>query len=182
MPQTTVSEKFQVVIPKEIRQEVPLVAGQVVQVIAKNGVITLIPDRPLSTLNGFAREMKNEPVRVADPALLLRPSRLYHHDITPTELYEITRGVWRLGPRRQRAQLALAVFKGVVREVYTIQSWHPAGSTPYLTRDRAEVDKTGRWEFIGQKAPDSIRARYLNRSVASYFARGQQNPVVYANC
>ena len=43
MPHTTISPKYQVVIPKEIRQEVPLVAGQVLQVIAKNGVISLIP-------------------------------------------------------------------------------------------------------------------------------------------
>jgi AbrB family looped-hinge helix DNA binding protein len=58
MAQTTISPKYQVVIPKEIRREVPLVAGQVLQVIAKNGVITLIPDRPLSTLRGFAKGMK----------------------------------------------------------------------------------------------------------------------------
>jgi AbrB family looped-hinge helix DNA binding protein len=63
MPQTTISPKYQVVIPKEIRQEVPLVAGQVLQVIAKSGVITLIPDRPLSALRGFARGMKTEGFR-----------------------------------------------------------------------------------------------------------------------
>jgi len=58
MAQATISPKYQVVIPKEIRKEVPLVAGQVLQVIAKNGVITLIPDRPLPTLRGFARGIK----------------------------------------------------------------------------------------------------------------------------
>ncbi|HVT15662.1 MAG TPA: AbrB/MazE/SpoVT family DNA-binding domain-containing protein [Thermoanaerobaculia bacterium] len=60
MPQTTISSKYQVVIPKEIREQVPLVAGQVLQVIAKRGVITLIPDRPLSSLRGFAKGMKTE--------------------------------------------------------------------------------------------------------------------------
>lgn len=63
MPQATISPKYQVVIPKEIRKEVPLVAGQVLQVIAKSGVITLIPDRPLSSLRGFARGMKIEGFR-----------------------------------------------------------------------------------------------------------------------
>jgi AbrB family looped-hinge helix DNA binding protein len=63
MPQTTISPKYQIVIPKEIRKEVPLVAGQVLQVIAKNGVITLIPDRPLSTLRGFAKGVKTEGFR-----------------------------------------------------------------------------------------------------------------------
>jgi AbrB family looped-hinge helix DNA binding protein len=63
MPQATISPKYQVVIPKEIRKEVPLVAGQVLQVIAKGGVITLIPDRPLSSLRGFARGMSLEGFR-----------------------------------------------------------------------------------------------------------------------
>jgi AbrB family looped-hinge helix DNA binding protein len=63
MPQATISPKFQVVIPTEIRKEVPLVVGQVLQVIAKNGVITLVPDRPLSTLRGFARGLKTEGFR-----------------------------------------------------------------------------------------------------------------------
>jgi AbrB family looped-hinge helix DNA binding protein len=63
MPQARISPKYQVVIPKAIREEVPLVVGQVLQVIAKNGVITLIPDRPLSTLRGFAKGMKTEGFR-----------------------------------------------------------------------------------------------------------------------
>ena len=63
MARATISPKYQVVIPKEIREEVPLVAGQVLQVIAKNGVITLIPDRPLSALRGFARGIRTEGFR-----------------------------------------------------------------------------------------------------------------------
>jgi AbrB family looped-hinge helix DNA binding protein len=63
MPQTTISPKYQVVIPKEIRNEVPLAVGQVLQVIAKSGVITLIPDRPLSTLRGFVKGLKTEGFR-----------------------------------------------------------------------------------------------------------------------
>jgi AbrB family looped-hinge helix DNA binding protein len=63
MPQTTISARFQIVIPKEIRDEVPLAVGQALQVIAKNGVIILVPDRPLSTLRGFARGMSTDGFR-----------------------------------------------------------------------------------------------------------------------
>ncbi len=58
MPQSTISPKYQIVIPKEIREEVHLQSGQVVQVLVKNGVITLVPDRPLSSLRGFLKGMK----------------------------------------------------------------------------------------------------------------------------
>lgn len=57
MPQSTISPKYQIVIPKEIREEVPLQPGQVVQILVKKGVITLVPDRSLSSLRGFLRGM-----------------------------------------------------------------------------------------------------------------------------
>ncbi len=63
MATATISSKFQVVIPKEIRQEVSIRQGQMVQVIAKGGVITLVPDRPLSDLRGFLRGSDTSGVR-----------------------------------------------------------------------------------------------------------------------
>ncbi len=53
MKSATVSPKFQVVIPKEVREVVPLKRGQKVHVIAKGGVITLVPDRPVAATRGF---------------------------------------------------------------------------------------------------------------------------------
>ena len=61
-----------------------------------------------------------EPVEVDHPALLIRINQLYRHNMDSLDLYDATRGVWRLGPRREGAKYALAVFEGVVREVYTI--------------------------------------------------------------
>ena len=69
MAQTRVSSKFQVVIPKEIRAEVRVEKGQVIQVIAKGGVIALVPDRPLAEMRGFLRGMKTEGVREKDDRL-----------------------------------------------------------------------------------------------------------------
>jgi AbrB family looped-hinge helix DNA binding protein len=63
MPQATISPKYQIVIPKEIRREVPLVPGQKVQVIAKNGHIILVPVRPLSELRGFVKGIETEGFR-----------------------------------------------------------------------------------------------------------------------
>lgn len=123
-----------------------------------------------------------EPVEVTDQALLIRINRLYRHGMSAVELYEATRGVWRVGLRREGAKYALAVFEGVVRETYVIESWHPAASTAYSTRDTAEMSTEGRWEFTGRVAPDEVRDRYFGKSVAAYFRRGQQSPVVYVNC
>lgn len=63
MAKARISSKFQVVIPKEIRREVPISSGEVVQVIAKGGIISLIPDRPISELRGFLKGMNTEGFR-----------------------------------------------------------------------------------------------------------------------
>ena len=55
MPQTVVSSKYQIVIPKDVRNKIDLEKGQILQVVVRNGLITLIPDRPLSDLRGFVK-------------------------------------------------------------------------------------------------------------------------------
>lgn len=63
MTQVTVSSKYQVVIPREVRRQVPLHAGQKLLVVVKEGTITLVPDRPLSSLRGFLRGLRAADIR-----------------------------------------------------------------------------------------------------------------------
>jgi len=118
---------------------------------------------------------------VDEPALLIRIAKLYDQRMTPEALYEATRGVWRVGDKRERVSYASAVAQGLVREVFAVMQWHPAGSTPYRTRPREDVRLAGRWEFTGAVAPDVVRDEYLGKSVAHYFSRGNSNPVLYVN-
>ena len=116
-------------------------------------------------------------VVVREPAILITINRLYRSDMSPLELYEATRGRWVVGPRREKAELALAVYKGVVREVYRIQEWHPAGTLAYQTRSDLRSEDIGhRWEFEGEVAVD-VRDEYVDRSVG----KGGQNPIRYVN-
>lgn len=125
----------------------------------------------------------HEALEITDPVLLIRINRLFHPGMSSEALYEATRGIWRLGARREGARYALAVYDGIVREAYEIESWHPAGSTPYQTRDAIELAESGdRWEFVGQLAPEPVRERYVGQSVAHYFQRGEQSPVKYVAC
>jgi AbrB family looped-hinge helix DNA binding protein len=63
MPQTVVSSKYQVVIPKEVREQLDLEKGQILQVVVRNGIITLVPDRPLSELRGFIKGIDDTRLR-----------------------------------------------------------------------------------------------------------------------
>jgi hypothetical protein len=133
---------------------------------------------PLAELTAYYAA---KPCDVRVPALLIRINRLYRHGMSGVELYEATRGTWKLSQRRTRAEYAFAVFEGLVREVYVIEQWHAAGSTTYTTRDAAAL-KRNRWEFTGRPAEADIRDEYVGRTVASYFRQGQQMPTVYVNC
>ena len=63
MTQVTVSSKYQVVIPKEVRRQLPLRTGQKLAVVVKEGLITLLPDKPLAAFRGFLRAMKVGEIR-----------------------------------------------------------------------------------------------------------------------
>jgi hypothetical protein len=97
------------------------------------------------------------------------------------ELYDATRSAWRVGDKRSAARYAFAVFEGVVREVYTITAWLPAGSTFNTRRDRRGVRDPERWEFVGLVAEPAVRDRYINRYVGHLFTYGAQNPISYVN-
>lgn len=58
-----VSPKYQVVIPKEVREQVGLKPGQRLMIIAKDDVIYLIPEVPLSGLKGRLKGMNTDGIR-----------------------------------------------------------------------------------------------------------------------
>lgn len=53
MDLSTVSPKYQVVIPKQVRERMGLKPGQVLQVMALPGRIELVPKRSVTELRGF---------------------------------------------------------------------------------------------------------------------------------
>ncbi len=68
-------------------------------------------------------------VVIADSCTLIRINQLFRPGMSSDELYEATRGIWKVGSRRSGAKFALAVFRGVVWEVYEIGAWYAAGTT-----------------------------------------------------
>lgn len=116
------------------------------------------------------------PVEVRHRAILISINKLYRSDMTAEELHEATRGVWRIGQRREHAEYAIAVYQGIAREIYRIRTWHPAGTLPYRFRELDDVKIPGRWEFEGEVAAE-LRDGYIGHFVG----KGGQNPIRYVN-
>jgi AbrB family looped-hinge helix DNA binding protein len=58
--EVTVSLKFQVVIPKEIRESMGIVSGQKVRMIKYKNRIELIPLKSMSEMKGFLKGIDTE--------------------------------------------------------------------------------------------------------------------------
>jgi AbrB family looped-hinge helix DNA binding protein len=55
MTSVTVSPKFQVVIPKDVRESMGIVSGQKVQMLTYKNRIELIPIKPMKELRGLLK-------------------------------------------------------------------------------------------------------------------------------
>jgi len=55
MDAVTVSSKFQIVIPRRVRERIGLVAGQKLQIVSFDDRIELIPVRPMQETRGFLK-------------------------------------------------------------------------------------------------------------------------------
>ena len=66
MTAVTVSSKFQVVIPKEIRESMGIVSGQKVQIMTYQNRIELIPLKPIKELRGLLKGIDTEIKRDSD--------------------------------------------------------------------------------------------------------------------
>ena len=128
--------------------------------------------------------MNANSAHIDEKVILIRINKRYRHGMYGEELYHNTRGVWRIKKERcNNASHAMAIYKGEIKEVYEIISWHKAKTSEYRYReDLPNRIVPNRLEFIGSVAEDEFRNKYIGKTVSHYFRKGNQNPIFYVNC
>lgn len=66
MTAVTVSPKYQVVIPKDVRESLGIFSGQKIQVITYRNRIELIPIKPMKKMRGFLKGINTKVMRDKD--------------------------------------------------------------------------------------------------------------------
>jgi AbrB family looped-hinge helix DNA binding protein len=66
MTAVTVSPKFQVVIPKDVRESMGIFSGQKIQVFTYQNRIELIPIKPMKKMKGFLKGIDTDVERDKD--------------------------------------------------------------------------------------------------------------------
>ncbi|MFG0247693.1 MAG: hypothetical protein ACF8OB_02310 [Phycisphaeraceae bacterium JB051] len=122
-----------------------------------------------------------DPIDVKHDLMLININKAFRYGMSHIELYDATRCAWAVGVRRETVEYALCVYQGVVREVYKVSAWVPAGHSmrSFDAEGRPPIPDE-RWEFVGVVAEESICKLYRNKSVKDYYAQGAQNPIRYA--
>lgn len=133
-------------------------------------------------LDQVIAHFNHKPVGIKEPAVLIRINQQYRYGITAQELYDATRSAWRISEdKRVKVQYAFSIFEGVIREVYKINGWFEGGSTFNNRYEGFDVNRDGRWEFVGVLADNKLRRKYINHYVGDYFKVNNQNPIFYVN-
>jgi uncharacterized protein len=124
--------------------------------------------RPLADL---VASYAAKPAEITEPVLLIKIEQVWNRtpNMDDDALYAAVKQEWRLGPRRNRAEYAFAVARGIIRGCYVIDEWYPA---PHVA---------GRVGFNGRRSPDMDEKYRLTR-IDHLMKRGQQSPVLYVNC
>ena len=66
MPTVTASSRFQVVIPRSVRDHLRLFPGQKMQVIEHDGRVEYVPERDIAEFRGFAKGIDTSLEREGD--------------------------------------------------------------------------------------------------------------------
>ena len=66
MTYVTVSPKYQVVIPKAVRESMGIVSGQKIQVLTYKNRIELVPVKPMKKMRGFLKGINTDVKRDKD--------------------------------------------------------------------------------------------------------------------
>ena len=115
---------------------------------------------------------------IKENIVVIKINESYYEGISAEALYDCTRGIWYRSLKSvSDADYALSVVDKIV-VVYKIDRWMPATKAVFKTRKIDPKRAARRVAFEGSVAEDSVRNRYIGKSVAYLFEFGASNPCV----
>ena len=98
--------------------------------------------------------------------MLININNKYEPNLSVDEIYQATRGYWKVGKRAKDVKIVCAVYRGIIREVFDVRKWLPSSMK-------------GCSFFEGKVSSENIRNKYLYKSVSRYWKKGSRNPIKY---
>ena len=158
------------------------IEASIIDLIGKNKLTNIVggyesSDFGRMDLAQIRGKYSSQKAEIKENVMLIKLSKTFRYNMDPRDLYDNTRGVWKVAEhRRKEVDYAFAVYDGIIQETYKILQWFEAWSTfnnrEDFTSQRQKDVK--RWEFVGNVS-DEMRKKYLYKSVE----HKEQNPIKY---
>lgn len=108
--------------------------------------------------------------------VIININRRYNRAMGYEGIYEATHETWRMAANKtNKIQYVLSEFKGSIIEVFEVEKWYQK-ERPTVKGDSKYMG----WGFKGHRAPDEIRNKYINKSIAHKKEKGMNNPIRYS--
>jgi hypothetical protein len=173
------------------REEAFLVESAVIDLLGVDNLTNKVrghgaTDFGRASLADLAARYAPEEADILHRVVFVKLADTYRKGMSADDLYESARGVWNLSVEKaQDYAYVLALWEGLVVEVYHVTRWQPANPANYRMRIRKDllpahfIPRHGVQctEFEGVVAAEVIRKLYLGKSVRKQFDVGAQ-----ANC
>ncbi len=134
-----------------------------------------------------AEHLKEEDIK--HNILVIKINRLFHWNMTQKELYDATRGIWKVSISRVRREIdyVFAVYNQLVVAVYKPDEWHYVRDMidvprPHEFKNGIDENSAARVYFISKnhESLDESQQFYLHKSIAELKVNQlAQNPVTY---
>lgn len=135
-----------------------------------------------------AEHLKPEDIR--HNILCIKINRRYHRDITPKELYDAVRGIWRASMntiKRNHIEYVFGVYNQLIVAVYNPDEWHYVHEqldAPHLNELDADALEKARnriyFTCADYEQVDENQLFYLHKSIADLKVnQSAQNPITY---
>ncbi|MCL2399935.1 MAG: hypothetical protein FWC91_09380 [Defluviitaleaceae bacterium] len=120
---------------------------------------------------------------ITENAMLFKINKTFPKCKTSKDLYDATRGIWKVSSKKDLAKYAFAVYQGEVKKVYKITLWESVTPELYEQLNRLEgwsEDYRKCWMFVGEV--DELKSeKYKSKNISRYLS-GRGTPINYVNC
>lgn len=135
-------------------------------------------EKGLMSAQEIIRKYNAEPLdSIAKDCVIININSSYKRASGEDRLYQATKQIWKMAdPRKSNLKYVLSEYRGQIVEVFEVVRWY--------TKKRGYnpgTKKYGRtylgYGFDGHVAPDHIRNKYINKSIAHKKKVGASNPI-----
>lgn len=142
-------------------------------------------EKGLMTSEEVMRLYNAQPLdQIGKDCVLININRTYKRGNGTNPIYQATKETWfKIGNMLER-KYVLSEYRGLIVEVFEVDFWYEkqrpknktVGKDANGKKIQIQIDSIG-YGFEGKQAPNEIRNKYINKSIAHKKQRGQANPV-----